>query len=823
MKKLLPALIFLLIFGFEFLASQEAKNNIEASFSNNQKVFSLAGSWDVTLQSGEVKKINLPSSNHIRGKFNYEREFSFPINSRKIYFLKIEGVNYKCDVFVNEKFIGSAEGYYTNEILKIPENLLLNSTNNKIKFIIWNEFNEQTIPEHNLYNSIQNFNGITKKIEIIEKDLIWISNVEVEVVNLREDKADLLLNVKIDKSKNIGKIKSELVLEIADTSGLKLNQSAIQFNAGDTLLQLKTTLQHPKHWSTNFPNRYKFNLILKNTSGEEVLNDETSFLYGIKKFEIGEKNFLLNFRPLIIKGILYNPLSNNSDFNLSIEKLRADLKWIKDAGFNAIETKYIEPSDKLIELCEEFGLLMLHTLPLSDVPANYFTNQYSENFSSYLNSKFTELYKKRISLLMIGPGVNFENFNFNEKLNIDLQNKIALILYGNEKSSSTIPKIVYFSNKNIENLNDEILKLKAENGYPTLIAGIGYNGEWGNHEGFASKNSEEFQAKNLENVLNVLIKQKVSFIINSYSDYKMEFPTTLSPSDKINYNLTGLVTEEKNEKMGAHVIKSIFMHQATPNLFKGSATNSAELFYTITSVIGLILSAWIFTFNMRIYKSLNRALFHLKNYLDDIINGEFTSFTHSIIILLILTFPIAILISSVLNFVVGLESFDRFFNIGSGSIEWRSSAILIYQNVLSLFFKTWLQVLGYTIFTSVLGFLSYRILGSRIPFTKLFIINSWLRTPSIYLLLFATFLPKLYSSSIYIYLTLFLIVFTLLWSELRILRSISILSEKPIFKVFQVYSFFGALILTSYYFYNPLIFETLNRTFHYFVNIFPYF
>ncbi|MSP64054.1 MAG: hypothetical protein EXR24_01680 [Ignavibacteria bacterium] len=820
-------LLILVLLLFVNVFTEEKSSVIKKS----RKEISLSGIWKVTSINGDSKEIKLPSSNHVKGKFIYEREINYSFNNSNIYSLDLQGVNYQCDVFINEKFIGVAEGYYSNSIIEIPTNLLLNNKPNKIKFIISNEFNEQSIPEHDLYNSIKNFNGVTRKIAIIETPGIWLDNPVIKIQSLRKDKAELLVSVHINKLKNITKKKTQLSLLVEDSLNSKpIFDEEVNFILADSIISFKVIINNPKLWELNYPFRYSFSFKLNYETDSLTVNDDINILFAIKEFKIAGKNFILNNQPFIVKGVTHHQLSQNSDFEITNEQLREDVKWIKEVGFNTIQTEYVTPSNELIALCDEYGLLLFHALPLTDIPSKYFSQKQFEDelFRTVQHNNKINYLQNYISMFMIGSGITFENniiAKQMDRISVETGNKIGLILNRNEANSlnSRTPIFVNYSKKDTAGLINEIDRFKSVNSSPFLLYGIGFSAEWNDHNGYLSKHSEEYQAKNLQDIVYKLNKMSTSFILKSFSDYEMEYPTTLSSEKFLKYNLSGLLTSDRKEKMGGQIIRNILSKQPKTNIFKGSYPTFATLFYTILSVIGLIVVAWLLSVNQRMYSQLSRSLFHLKNYLDDILNGEFTSLSHSLIILFIITFPMAILVSSLISHLFRTEIFDKFYHIGVATIDSRLSGISTFNNPIELFLTIWIKIILLTLLSAIFTFIIYKLLRTRISFIKNFTINSWIRTPTIYLLILATFMPRLYDSTIYVVITISIIIFLIIWNEVRIVRSISILSEKPIIKILQWYSVIAIVYLSGFYFYNPQIVNTSIRIAHFLVNIYPYY
>ncbi|MDA0987293.1 MAG: hypothetical protein O3A55_06835 [Bacteroidetes bacterium] len=832
MKKLLPLLwfcIFSQLLSIFNLSAETQNQEVNQLYnSSTRSVIDLSGKWKLISSNGEESEIELPSKKNIVGKFTYEREIIYPFSNSKNYILDLQGLNYNCDIFINDKFIAATEGYYSNSKIQIPQNILIADKPNLIKIFISNTFNENTTPHKNLYLSVKNFNGITKSISIIETPLVWIEYPSISITQQLKEKVLLKMKIPINKNKIVQKENGKLNVEISDTStSTFIYKNSFNFELNENEIEFQTSLDDIKLWNTNSPTTYKFSLKIQSTEDTLKLEDEINYQFGLKDFKISKNNFLLNNQPIIIKGINYNQLSKNSDFGISNNELRNDIKWIKEAGFNTILTEYIQPSIELLKLCDEFGLLVFYNLPITDYPSFYSSKKMENGLERIILQNINQNnLQSYISLLIIGPGIKITNSLSNkiEELSNQINKNIVVQLNRNQKNNfNNIFNFINYSKKDTIGLEEELANFKNYNDSPILISGIGFPANWNNHLGYLYRYSEEFQAKNLQDILAKISKSNYSFIINNFADYEIENSTTNAPLGKLNYNLNGILTADRKEKMGAQIVKNILLKNQKINLFQGSASEYSTLFFTILSIASLIIVSWLLSVNRKIFNHFNRSLFHLKNYLDDVVSGTYISLPHSIIVLIILSLPVALMISSLVSFVNESELFDRFYNIVVSDLESMNYQISSFKSPLKLFLITWIKIIILSLIPLFGIYLIYKILGTRFQLVKIFMINNWIRTPLIYLFLVAMFIPRLYTSSTFITITLIIFIFILFWNELRIIKSISILSEKPIIKVFQWYFIIGLLSLFGYYYYDNQLINKLIQISHFVLNIFPYY
>ncbi len=107
---------------------------------------------------------------------------------------------------------------------------------------------------------------------------------------------------------------------------------------------------HPKLWSPQDPQLYVISI--SNASGGEIANTR----FGFRTFEVKDKAFYLNGRPVFLRGMPINPPGR--DIDPSVERdpafIRGYLKLLKSAGVNMVR---VDPQDWL-DACDEVGLMV---------------------------------------------------------------------------------------------------------------------------------------------------------------------------------------------------------------------------------------------------------------------------------------------------------------------------------------------------------------------------------------------------------------------------------------------------------------------------------
>ena len=124
----------------------------------------------------------------------------------------------------------------------------------------------------------------------------------------------------------------------------------------DTLL-FEKFIPYPKKWSAELPNLYHLVLTLKDGQGRII--ESTGCRIGFRSSEIKNGQFLVNGKPILVKGVNrheHDPLTGHV---ISHEMMLKDVKLMKEANINTVRTCHYPDDPYWYELCDEYGLYVI--------------------------------------------------------------------------------------------------------------------------------------------------------------------------------------------------------------------------------------------------------------------------------------------------------------------------------------------------------------------------------------------------------------------------------------------------------------------------------
>ena len=351
----------------------------------------LNGSWQYHLQQqpeavnyyydfkGEEKQMRLPANwykagiNH-GGIVWFNRTFSMnELPKASHHFLEFHGVDYLCDVWVNDTFVGSHKGYFQTFDFDITP--YLNNNENKITVRVNSPL--ENYPEHySLHKTLlrgifshhdtrpggawsaegqdKNSGGIWNDIFIKSYDAHKIEKLKI-TPEIIEDKRVIDLSFNINELRQRFSIynRTQMMVKVTPSNfeGQSYQQSYTLNNSRDNQ-QFKMELPNAKLWQTydrGFPYLYDVTIAIDKT--------EITQQIGLKSFIQNEKKqFILNDKALFLKGTNY--ISSQYMSEMDNKALRADLQLMKDAHINTIRVHaHVEP-ERFYKLCDEMGFLV---------------------------------------------------------------------------------------------------------------------------------------------------------------------------------------------------------------------------------------------------------------------------------------------------------------------------------------------------------------------------------------------------------------------------------------------------------------------------------
>ncbi len=291
---------------------------------------------------------------------SYRREFEVPADLKGgQIFLNFDGVESAMNIWLNGEYLGYSEDSRLPAEFNVTKYLKDGKNTLAVEVFRWCDGS---------YLEDQDFwrlSGIFRNVFLIAAPDVHLRDFEIRT-NLDDAYKDAELLV-VSKIKNYGvnpaeKIKLEITLldEKNNPVGEKVLLKAERpylFPGGENVIPLKTNITEPKKWSAEEPNLYTLILALKDKDGN-VLEYESAKI-GFRKSEIKDGYFLVNGKPVLVKGVNRHEHDPKLAHYMTDELMIKDIKLMKQHNINTVRTCHYPNDPRWYELCDLYGLYII--------------------------------------------------------------------------------------------------------------------------------------------------------------------------------------------------------------------------------------------------------------------------------------------------------------------------------------------------------------------------------------------------------------------------------------------------------------------------------
>ncbi|WP_044201990.1 glycoside hydrolase family 2 [Echinicola pacifica] len=340
---------------------QEAKKELQMAYSPSLD----DQSWNDLKVPGHWGMLNEYSN--YTGKGWYRKSFRLPSSWKSLKghkaLLKFEGVYHVAKVYLNGEYIGQHRGGFTpfefevsDELLAKGENLLaVEADNNPLVGATWN------------------WGGIIREVYLVRSPEVRILRHQVQASpDLDQHTASIRWMVELENASSVPK-------DLKLVSSIWNEQSRVQGHAELTLapsdsqqvfLELTLNADQLKLWHFDEPNLYTIESKLM-AAGKEISTITERF--GIRKISLTDSSLLLNGEPVRLAGL--NRVSDHRYYGSSepADFLREDLLKMKELGVNFTRIMHGTQNRKLLELCDELGIMVIEEVNVRDLENYEFT------------------------------------------------------------------------------------------------------------------------------------------------------------------------------------------------------------------------------------------------------------------------------------------------------------------------------------------------------------------------------------------------------------------------------------------------------------------
>lgn len=505
---------------------------------------------------------------YYEGTVWYKKAFDYTkSNKSDKVFLYFGAVNYRADVYLNGKKLGTHIGGFTPFDFEIPDSVL-KEKNNYLVVRVNNARHKDDVPTLN--TDWWNYGGITRSVLLIETPQTLIQDF---YIHLKKGKAG---TVPPDKDVTVeGWIQLNKMLSNKATITVSIPELHFkkQFTTTAQKTDIDFTLPEIELWSPEHPKLYEVIIATKT----DTLKDKIGF----RTVEAYNKQVLLNGKPIFMRGIaIHEEIPQDVRRAWSRQDALQLLGQAKELGCNMVRLAHYPHDESMTRLADSLGFLVW-----SEIPVYWTIDFKNKEVYNKAEAQLKEMITRdhnRACIIVWSVGnetpvsearTNFMHSLINTAHQLDSTRMVSAAL-----------EVNYNSGKNINEVNDPLgqyVDLVSFNEYlgwyggtpdkcrttnwatpynkPLFISETGGGAKYGFHADSLTRFSEEYQVWYYKEQINMLKRMPDNWVGMSpwvLADFRS--PKRNNPVYQEGWNRKGLYSNKGDKKAAFYILQQFY-------------------------------------------------------------------------------------------------------------------------------------------------------------------------------------------------------------------------------------------------------------------------
>ncbi|MCI1975255.1 MAG: hypothetical protein LKJ51_04990 [Limosilactobacillus sp.] len=290
----------------------------------------------------------------------YQKYFDLSLKKDHRYLLHFEAVDYQCQLWLNDHFIGSHTGGHTPFTIDISKWV---TATNKLEIRVEDvnatdqPIGKQSWKDHNFLCWYTRTIGIWQNVWLEETGEEYLEKITmIPDIHQSQLNIDAKLNLPAKATIRAAISFHGQVIKVASCSTTNGRaRFAVDVSNDDPNFRLH-------YWSPNEPNLYDVSFeVIKDNS----ITDTVNSYFGMRQVETRNQAVYLNDQSLYQKLILNQGYYPDAGLTGSVNDYKADLTKLKAMGFNGNRIHQHVESHRMLYLCDKLGVLAWAEFPSS--------------------------------------------------------------------------------------------------------------------------------------------------------------------------------------------------------------------------------------------------------------------------------------------------------------------------------------------------------------------------------------------------------------------------------------------------------------------------
>lgn len=270
--------------------------------------------------------------------------------------LDFEGIMLVGDVYLNGEHIGGTDYGYLGFEIDVTDKLKYGEDN------VIAVRADTGKPENSRWYT---GGGLYRDVNVIVTDPeLYFTRHPLYVTTPVAEADHAIVKIQAEAANNIeglDSLRMHTVIKDADGNVVYDNTSAHRFNRKQKVKEYAVDslrIDNPRLWDCENPHLYTATMTLLRPDG--TVADEASTRFGVRKIEYSpEFGLKLNGKKVLLKGIANHHTLGALGAAAYPRAMEKRIQLLKDFGFNHIRTSHNPYSESLMDLCDEYGILVV--------------------------------------------------------------------------------------------------------------------------------------------------------------------------------------------------------------------------------------------------------------------------------------------------------------------------------------------------------------------------------------------------------------------------------------------------------------------------------
>lgn len=274
----------------------------------------------------------------------YQRQFQLPETwQNQEIIITFLGVSSAHEVYLNGDFVGAAKGsHLTSEYRLTP--FIADDGENTLTVVVYKWCDGAYLEDQDMWR----LHGIFRDVYLTARPISHLHDVEIQV--------------DYDPHAHTGGL--EIALTSNDQTHLPI-RIRLSDPAGDEIFcteltsdqRIKEKLPNIRPWTAETPHLYP--LVIETLSEQGVTKEVIGFNVGFRRIEINNQQFLVNGRPITLKGVNRHEFDTDDGWTVVKASMEKDARMMKQYNFNTVRTSHYINHPYWYHLCNSLGLYVI--------------------------------------------------------------------------------------------------------------------------------------------------------------------------------------------------------------------------------------------------------------------------------------------------------------------------------------------------------------------------------------------------------------------------------------------------------------------------------